>query len=119
MSEKDRRKFVVDFMFGKIYTSQMIENECWDTMMLMVFMPLALGAIQELTPEEAADIGIIWEYTDNASPRSINGHPIFLSMRIMHKVDWNKISPQIEKRLKALKQFEEGDPDVTPEVNED
>jgi len=43
----------------------------------MIFMSLALGALADMTEEAINDIGLIYEYWDQAGPRSINGYPIF------------------------------------------
>jgi len=48
---------------------------------------VAFGAAMEVYH---GDIGILWEYTRQAGPRSINGCPCFFSFRVMHREDWAK-----------------------------
>jgi len=114
MSEKDRRKVIVDFCAGRIFTSQMIteEGEHWANMLRMIFIPIVLGGLADLSEEDTGDVGVFWEYADQAGPRSINGYPIFFSMHIMHITDWQKVAPKITEMLKTQKQFiERGDGD--------
>lgn len=51
-------------------------------------------------------LGLIWEYWDKSLPRSINGYPIFMSCRVMHIDDWNRIWPVLEKEEKRIADIE-------------
>jgi hypothetical protein len=51
------------------------------------------------------DLGILWEWMHKAGPRSVNGYPIFFSLRIMHREDWNRALKAIireEKRRESI-----------------
>ena len=97
MGAKDLTKFIADFDAGRIFTSAHMTDAESD-LLSMVFMPLALGALSGFPEEELQKIGILWEYTTQAGPRSVNGLPCFFSCRIMHIDDWTLA---VEK-LKAL-----------------
>lgn len=54
---------------------------------LTVFMPLALGGLHAFPIEELEKIGLIYEFMDKASPRSVNGLPTFMSFSLLNKED--------------------------------
>jgi hypothetical protein len=92
----------------------------------MVFMPLALmnrelvesvnkfmrdcdmPQVVPVEPGLPADLGMIWEYMSKAGPRSVNGVPMFMSMRFLSKDDTLKVTKMIA-RLRVK------DEAVTPE----
>lgn len=51
-------------------------------------------------------IGCFWEYMDKAMPRSINGLPCFMSVRIMHKDDWDRALKAILREQERMKELE-------------
>jgi len=61
-------------------------------------MPLAFQDLESMGfyEEDIANIGTIWEHITECGP-SINGMPIFFSMRVMHKDDWARASAAIER----------------------
>ena len=36
----------------------------------------------------ARDLGVVYEHMSEAGPRAINGYPMFMSLRLMHREDW-------------------------------
>ena len=36
----------------------------------------------------ARDLGVVYEHMSAAGPRAINGYPMFMSLRLMHREDW-------------------------------
>jgi hypothetical protein len=85
---------------GRIFTSNHIRPSYeGDNIVSMVFMPLAFGALKDMTEDAIRHIGLIWEYLDQAGPRSINGYPIFSSLRFMHKDDWARATLAIKTEL--------------------
>lgn len=60
----------------------------------------------QIRVEYFRDIGLIYEYLDKAGPRSINGYPIFFSMRIMHRDDWARAARAIEREQKRMQEIE-------------
>lgn len=82
--DDDLRKFAMDYVENCIFTSANVQNK---NDLGMVFMVLLLGAFKGYSEEEINDIGLIFEYTDKAGPRCINGMPIFLSCQFLNQHD--------------------------------
>lgn len=92
MEQEELRTFVRDWMDRRIFSHLHIENpkdvrSCF--MILALTPPMPKDYIEK--------VGLIYEYLDKAGPRSINGMPNFLSMRLMHKDDWSRALKVIEK----------------------
>jgi hypothetical protein len=86
-TEKELKQIAVDFAEGKIFSNLHIDMEIDGNMLAMVFMPLALGAnISEQV--ESGECFMIYEYLSEAGPRSVNGMPIFFSMRYISKDEY-------------------------------
>lgn len=53
------------------------------------------------------DLGIFWESTDEFTfPRSINGYPMFASVRMMSQSDWERARKAIHRELEHRKNME-------------
>lgn len=66
----------------------------------MVFIPLSFGL--NLPEEDLADIGMVYEYNSKASPRSVNGYPMFTSLNLLNKEDFKKVNEKINEINQAL-----------------
>lgn len=66
------------------------------------FMPIAFGALSDLSEDERKDIGLIYEYMDKAGPLAVNGKPCFMSFRILSVADTEKVMEYMQKIEKAL-----------------
>jgi hypothetical protein len=103
MSEDDLRKFVDGAVSGRLFTSAQVAD---GRLMQSVFMPIFFGVFADWTEEEVKEVGVIWEWMDQAGPRSINGMPMFMSMRLMNKEDWKRALDAIQaesERRKTIK----------------
>ncbi len=103
MPRKDLAKFVMDFCDDKVFTSAHVRDSQAENLLHLIFMPLALGALQGLYEHEVKNIGLIWEYMSQAGYRAINGYPTFLSCRLMHKDDWDTARKAIQREMKRRK----------------
>lgn len=56
--------------------------------------------------EYTAQIGVLWEWMSKAGPRAINGYPIFMSMRVMHRDDWSRAVGAIQREEKRREDIE-------------
>jgi hypothetical protein len=65
--------------------------------------------------EWAKNLGCVWENLSAAGPRSINGCPIFFSMRMMHREDWERARGAIEREHARRKNI---DLDAQPSPSE-
>ncbi len=54
---------------------------------------------QAASAEWIADVGVLYAYLHEASPRSINGSPIFMGFRILHREDWDIVRPAIDREI--------------------
>jgi len=59
-------------------------------------------------------LGIMWEWLRAAGPRSINGYPIFFSMRLLHKKDWLKAHRAYVKEMDRRQAW-----NITDDLDED
>ena len=84
-TDEDLKQIAKDMWAGKIFTDRHLKND--PQMISSVFMILALLDKKQLVKMEQDNINLFYEYLDKAAPRSINGYPIFFSMRMLDKND--------------------------------
>jgi hypothetical protein len=53
-----------------------------------------------------SDLGVIYEEIRLAGPRGINGYPIFTSMRLLSRSDWDRARPIIQKEMERRSTLE-------------
>lgn len=110
MSDEDLSQFVLDYCDGKILVAEQVPKD----LLPMVFMPIALGCFADWKEGHLNQIGTIWERLDsrNIMPRSINGYPMFGSLRILRTEDWERakkaISREMTRREEAKKTVLDG-----------
>lgn len=98
MSDEDLRRFVLGYCDGQIFTNRQIKKP---RDVLAVFLPLVLWKDPSLD-----GIGLLWEWLSQAGPRSVNGYPQFMSVRLMREEDWERASAAIERELKRREAIE-------------
>jgi len=102
MSDDDLRSFINGVADGRIFTSVQIQEP---NMIGHVFMPLLFGALGRYNVESIKTIGVFYENYDQALPRSINGYPMFTSMRMMNVTNWERTKKAIlaeQERRKSI-----------------
>lgn len=103
MSDDQLREFVFDVIGGRIFVDRQVDNP---TDVPMVFYPLLFGALDGYNRDSIQSyLGCVYEYIDKALPRSVNGNPIFMSMRLMHAEDWKRARAAIvaeQERRKSI-----------------
>lgn len=102
-SDEELRELVLAICDGRVFTSLHVDNA---SRIGMVFMPLALGALSNLTDQYVASIGMVYEYLDKAGPMAFNGMPMFFSCRLLHREDFTRISSAIQRELDRRKNIE-------------
>jgi hypothetical protein len=88
---------------ARAYVRQEIftDRQCRDPQDIrMVFMPIIFGALEQV---DLSTVGLIYEFMNEASPRSINGMPTFLSMRLLNREDAKKMA-DFAMKLQAAEQ---------------
>lgn len=73
---------------GTIFTDRHLKSP---DLMVMVWLPIALGALSDWTEAEVKEIGMIYEHLEKAGPRAINGCPSFMSVRFLNTGDAKKV----------------------------
>lgn len=102
MTDEQLKEFVLGLCDGKIFTSE----HCRSVDDIgRVFMIVGLGGLSKLSKEHLNSVGILWEWLDKAGPRSINGMPMFLSVRLMHKEDWARAVVAYKKEMERRDQI--------------
>lgn len=104
-TEEKLREFVDDFVSNRIFTSAHLRDG-EENMLPMIFMPLALGCFSTVQPDTLSQVGVLYEEYSKASPRSINGRPMFISFKMLHIDDWKRVQPVIEKEIERRKNIE-------------
>ena len=113
MSEPERRQLALDIMDGKIFGTWNVRKTDGPETIGMIFMPLVLGA---KLPKGVAHI---YEYLSEAGPRSINGYPCFMSLRMLMKEDATAIFPMMDELKKQRDAFMKGEDNATDSPKED
>lgn len=95
MTEAEIKETVFGLVKGQIFCGQQAPPE----LLSMVFMPLGLGGWGDIDVETVGEV--IGDLKD-AGPRAINGYPMFMSCRVVHRDDWSVIVARYEKARAAL-----------------
>lgn len=97
MNNKQLRRFAIDYCANKIYTSDMCDQNDYES----VFLPLISSEVRAKMVQEK--VIVLYEYYDKALPRSINGKPVFEGFHYLKKEDVEKINRYIDEIENALK----------------
>jgi hypothetical protein len=101
-SDDELKKIATDLYDGKIFCDRNVKNQ---HDIGMVFMPLMLGAFSKNTPKQLEEIGMIYEYLDQQGPRSFNGLPMFMSLRVLSMIETVKMFEFYEQYKKLKEEF--------------
>jgi len=99
MSREELKQLALDMLSGAVFTNMHVSAP---EQLGLVFM--LLGFLNDEQAKELADIGLIYEYMSKAGPRSVNGMPIFMSARFVHKDDMPELTTIIKKLQLAIKE---------------
>lgn len=110
-TDEEIRQLAVDAEGGLVFTDRHINKNEDPGILGSVFMPLAFmdGGQKKSFQEDVASgkIGLIYEEMEKAMPRSINGYPIFMSMKYLSKDEADRFF----EAIKQLREFVEGKKD--------
>lgn len=102
--QKDLEDFVRDLVQNLIFTDKQIVSA---DMLGMVFLPIAMGALNDRSWNELMNVGLLYEYYNKAIPsRAINGCPMFFSVNLMNKADWARCAKAADAQIQLLKEIE-------------
>lgn len=99
LTEEEIKKLADDIYRGIIFTDRHIKNP---DDIYRVFIPLVLLNEEQIEKFNADKHGMIYEYMDKAGPRSINGMPMFLSLRLLSQEDAKKVDEKYIQIKKAV-----------------
>jgi len=105
MTDEELKEFVLGVVDGKIFTSRHIPINVLEKMLHLIFMPLGLGGLKEVSKKDIKNIGAFWEWTSKCMTMGINGYPMFTSCRAITKKDWARAAFAIEKEEKRRKEL--------------
>lgn len=95
------RKLAKDIATNLVFVNQMIRSND-QSLMGVIFMPLALGALSKYNQPSLNNIGMVYEYFSKAGPRSVNGYPIFTSFLLLNKQDADIVIGRVQEIDKML-----------------
>jgi len=96
MDEKALRQLALDVAENKVFgTFHLREHE--QGLVGNIFMPILFMDDKQCENMKKEDIFHLYEYYDKAGPMSINGRPIFSSVRMISKKDWFRCVKYIEQ----------------------
>lgn len=100
MTDDELKQIAVDLHGGKIWSDlhcKSLED------LKMSFLIVGLMGPEDLKKMQEEDVDFIYEYLSEAGPRSVNGMPIFFSMRTLTKPDAEKMLGYYAKLKDAIK----------------
>lgn len=97
MTDEELRQIAVDLHAGRIWS----DRNCRSVEEVrMSFLIVAFMDGKDLKAMEERGVDFIYEYLDQAGPRSVNGMPVFLSMKTLTKPEADKMF-EFYKKIKA------------------
>lgn len=96
MTDEEVTKLARDLVQNRIFMSDQIRSQ---EDVLMVFPVLGMLDEKQRKDLQDADVGAVYEYVDRALPRSINGYPMFMSLRWLSKENYQRVRTE-ERRLR-------------------
>lgn len=97
-TDKELKEIALGINSGTIISSMTVRNE----EMSLVFMPLSLMDAKQYKEFIDKKPGMIFEYIDQALPRSANDLPIFTSMKILDLDEYHKLIEIINELKKWI-----------------
>jgi hypothetical protein len=102
LTNEQMQDLVRQLLAGTVLTSDQVPPE----MLKFVFMVVGLGGFAGMPAEDLEQIGCVYEHLSEAGPTSINGFPVFFSLKIMHINDWKIVRATLVRELKRATQIE-------------
>jgi hypothetical protein len=99
MTHEEVTALARDLVKDRIFMSdQLREHE--QNLLSSIFMPLVFMKPKDRQKMIDGDLAVLYEYFKEASPRSINGRPMFFSMRWLNQADYARVRAE-EQRLRV------------------
>lgn len=95
LPEEEIQRLAWGLRENRVFGSWMVS----ETEIAEVFLPLALGALDkangQATQSFLDSIGVYYEWFDRAERDQTAKHPIFLTVRILHRKDWTEVQARL------------------------
>jgi hypothetical protein len=101
LPDKDLKDLAIAMRAGTVFSSDHLRSS-EANMLGMVFMPFMLGGAALHRQIDLHDLTLFYEHLDQAGPRSINGLPMFFSMRYLNRADHSRLYEKMSAIEKAL-----------------
>ncbi len=88
---------------GQIFTSEQIRNADGD-LLAAIFVPLRFLSMKEQEKMRQHPPALLYGYTKDAAPRSINGYPIFFHMGMLYEQDAKLLKEKFAALVAAAKE---------------
>ena len=95
-TDQEIRTLALDVLSGRVFGTWSHEDAA-----RLSFMPLGLCGSEHIEAMQQAEIAHVYEYIEQAGPRSINGLPSFMSMKLLDKQDAQRLMAEL-KRAEAM-----------------
>jgi hypothetical protein len=99
-TDEELKKIVEDLIANRIYMSDQIKDQ---GMLHMVFLVLAMMTEEQAKDFMEKDYAVCYEYLDKASPRQINGMPMFMSANFLTREEYKRVYEMEAEVRKAMK----------------
>ncbi len=99
LTEEEIKELANDIYKGLVFTDRQLNNP---DDLCRVFMPLIFLKEKDIEDLKKNPPGMIYEYMGEASPRCINGMPMFLSVRMISQEDTKKVLEKYSKIVEAV-----------------
>ena len=101
MTDDEIKELATDVFKEKVFFSTMLdENEMH--LLSSVFLPITFMNEPQIEQIKKDNVTAFYEYYDKAGPRSINGLPMFTSMRTITEEDLKKMGEILVKLKEAV-----------------
>ena len=99
-TDEELKELYLGLREGRIFCDRNIHRSEQKQMTPSVFMGLALGGPGLWRRLKLSQADLLYEEMSKAGPRSINGYPIFFSMKMLNRADTKRLW-EIKQRVEA------------------
>lgn len=100
MTPDEVKQLATDTFKEKVFYSTMV-REIEDHLITSIFMPVVFMNKEQIEQLVEDKVAAFYEYMSEAGPRSINGYPMFTSMKTITVEDLAKVQEIVEKLTEA------------------
>ena len=107
-TDDELKTLAFDIEAGNVFTNLHIdENDLDASTLRSIFMPLASMSQSQVDDLHKDEIDLFYEHVSKAEQRSVNGYPIFMSVRMLNNTDLMRLKEFHDKLKDALHTYKE------------